>query len=955
MNRGFFLKITIAVFLVLGSCCAAASQSQSPQGALKGQILDPSGAAIGDATVLVLPAQGAAMTATTDKDGQFEIKQIPPGAYTVQVLAPGFANFEKKDVVIAAGHSVKLEISLGIEAQTEKVVVTDEATRVEVSPENNASSVVLKGKDLEALSDDPDDLQSDLEALAGPSAGPNGGQIYIDGFTGGQLPPKSSIREIRINQNPFSAEYDHLGYGRIEIFTKPGTDKIHGQFFMDGNTSAFNSRNPFSGNASQPAYHTIFLNGNIGGPLAKGASYNFNIDHRNIDDLSVVNAQVLDANLQPTTLAQTVPHPRTRTNLSPRLDYQLGEKNTLTFRYQYFRENETNDNVGDFSLASQGVNYVSTEHTVQVSDTQTLSTKTINETRFQFHREGVEQTPAATDPTINVSGAFNGGGSSQGSVVNTQDSYEIQNYTSMALERHFVKFGTRLRIYDTNDMQTAGFNGAYTFDSLTAYQITQQGLQQGLTPDQIRAAGGGASKFSITQGNPAVGNTYFDIGLYVQDEWRVRPNVTLSLGMRYETQNQIGDRKDFAPRIGVAWGIGGGKSHQPNTVLRAGWGIFYDRFDQGLLLQADRLNGITQQQFIVTNPDFYPNLPTSAELQSGVTSPTIYQVDRNVRAPYTMQGGASLERQLGKYANLAITYLNSRGVHALLTRNINAPLPPDYNPANRPFGGTDNIYQYESGGIFKQNQLIINSSIRMGTRLSLFGYYTLNYANSDTSGAGSFPSNQYNILQDYGRAAFDVRHRLFMGGTVGLPYGFRLSPFFVAMSGFPFNITLGEDLNGDSLFNDRPTYATLQTDPSLIRATKWGTFDLAPIAGEPVIPINLGTSDPRFALHLRLGKTFGFGEKEGAGGKGGGPGGMVFGRPQGGGHHHGPWGGDSSGKKYTLTFSVGVRNVFNNVNLNSPVGVLSSPIFGQANSLARGPFSSGPANRRVDLQMNFSF
>lgn len=942
--------------------------AQAPSaGSLKGQVLDPSGAAISNATILVLPAEDAAITVVTDKDGQFEIKQILPGTYTVRAFAQGFAAFEKPGIVIAVGRTAKLEISLGIEVQTEKVVVTDEATRVDVSPENNASSIVLKGKDLEALSDDPDDLRSDLEALAGPSAGPSGGQIYIDGFTGGQLPPKSSIREIRINQNPFSSEFDHLGYGRIEIFTKPGTDRIHGQFFINGNTSSFNSRNPFSGSAPRQDYHSVFFNAGIGGPLGKRASYNFSLDHRNINEFSVVNAQVLDANLQPATLAESISHPRTRTNFSPRLDYQLGEKNTLTFRYQYFRENETANGVGDFNLPSQAFDVLSTEHTVQVSDTQTLSTRTINETRFQFHREGTAQNPARTDPAIGVSGAFHGGGSGQGAVLYTQDSYELQNYTSMALEKQFLKFGGRLRVNKTTDLRTAGFNGAFTFNSLAAYQITEQGLQQGMTPGQIRAAGGGASRFSITQGNPAAENTYWDIGLYAQDEWRVRPNVTLSYGLRYETQNQIHDRSDFAPRIGIAWGLGGGKTRQPKTVLRAGWGIFYDRFAQELLLQAQRLNGVTQQRFIVTNPDFFPNLPTPAELQSSASSPTIYQVDPRLEAPYTMQAGVTLEHQLTKSSNLAVTYLNSRGVHALLTRNINAPLPSDFNPANRPLGGTDNIYQYESAGIFKQNQLIVNSSVRMGSRLSLFGYYTLNYANSDTSGAGSFPTNQFNIAQDYGRAGFDVRHRLFMGGSVGLPHAFRVSPFLVASSGSPFDITLGRDLNGDSIFNDRPTYATLQTDPALIRATPWGTFDLAPIAGEPVIPINLGTSAARFVLHLRVAKSFGFGARKGnGGGPGGGPGG-AFGGPGGGpGGPHGPHGGgggrggpfgggDASGQRYTLTFSVGIRNVFNNVNLNAPVGVLSSPIFGEANSLARGPFSSGAANRRIDLQLNFSF
>ena len=149
---------------------------------------------------------------------------------------------------------------------------------------------MLSGKDLEALPDDPDELQADLEALAGPSAGPNGGQIYIDGFTAGQLPPKSSIREIRINQNPFSAEYDKLGYGRIEIFTKPGTDKFHGQFSVEGNSSGLNTRNPFlDADATQP-YDSVIYMGNIGGPINKKASFFFNVQRRNIDEIAVVNA-----------------------------------------------------------------------------------------------------------------------------------------------------------------------------------------------------------------------------------------------------------------------------------------------------------------------------------------------------------------------------------------------------------------------------------------------------------------------------------------------------------------------------------------------------------------------------------------------------------------------------------------------------------------------------------------
>ena len=963
MNLGF--RRRLCVYLCALLCLAIAPlicRAQAPTtGTLRGQIVDPSGAAVPNATVMVLPANGAALTATTNRDGIFEVRDIPPGAYTVKAMAEGFATFEKDGVAISAGHSVKLEISLSIQVQEEKVIVTDEATQIGVAPSENASSIVIKGKDLEALSDDPDEMQSDLQALAGPAAGPNGGQIYIDGFTGGQLPPKSSIREIRINQNPFSSEYDKLGYGRIEIFTKPGTDKFHGQFFLDGNSSAFNSKSPFAGDAEQPAYHSIFLDGNFGGPLSKKASFFLDVFHRNIDDLSIINAQVLDPNLQPTPFTQAIPNPRTRTNLSPRLDYALGEKNTLTIRYQFYRESETNNGIGQFDLASQGFNNSETEHTLQISDTQTIGTRTINEMRFRYRRDTSDQTPVSTDPTLMVSGAFTGGGNRSGTNIDAQNIYEFQNYTSMILGKHQLKYGVRLRTTRDSNSESAGFNGGFTFNSLTAFQITEQGMQSGQTPDEIRAAGGGASQFSITTGEQGLGNTYFDIGVYGQDDWSIRPNLTLSYGLRFESQNQISDNADFAPRIGLAWGIGKGGGRSPKTVLRAGWGIFYDRFDQEYLIQAQRLNGIAQQQFLVTNPDFYPNLPTPAELAAATTSPTVYQVDPKLRAPYIMETGLSVERQVTKNANLSVTYLNSRGEHQLLTRNINAPLPPDFDPDVRPLGGTDNVYQYESGGIFRQNQLILNGNLRMGARLSLFGYYTLNYVNADTGEQATFPSNQFDILQDYGRASYAYRHRVFFGGSVSLPYAFQLSPFLIASSGQPFNITLGQDLNNDSIYNDRPSFATQQTNPADIVVTKWGTFDLAPLPGEPVIPINLGTGPARFSLNLRLGKTFGFGEKKGgpASASGGGPGGGTFGRPNrggGGGGHRGPWGMDaSSSRRYTLSFAVSARNLFNKLNEGPIVGVLSSPIFGEANSLAPGPYSSESASRRIDLQVRFSF
>ncbi len=939
--------IIVASFLLL--MLTGSSPGQTSSGTLRGQVTDPTGAVIPQATVMATGPTGQKTTAITNNQGTYELKGLSPGRYTVETAARGFAISTEQNIVISADQAQQFDVGLEIQVRPEKVEVQEESATVGVSSSENASSLVIKGKDLEALSDDPDELQQELEALAGPSAGPNGGQIYIDGFTGGQLPPKSSIREIRVNQNPFSAEYDKLGYGRIEVFTKPGTDKFHGQLMLDGNSSAFDALSPFAQN--QPGFHSELFGGNVSGPLGKKASFFFNAQRRQIDDSNIVNAIVPPVDPNPTSanFRQAVADPRTQTNLSPRLDLQLSPSNTLTVRYQFFRNNEDNNGVGQFSLPSQAYNSTSTEHTLQISDTQVLSTNVVNETRFQYLRERSDQTVQNLQPTISVLGAFTSGGNQIGNGSDVQNHYELQNYTSIVHGTHLIKFGGRLRAVRDSNQSTSDFNGGFIFSSLAAYQTDPRGGTACVTPlvavlpvppMPSDLASCGASQFSITTGQPLSEVTLVDAGLYGQDDWRIRPNMTLSYGLRFETQNAIHDHGDFAPRLSFVWGLGdGGKKVAPKTVLRAGFGMFYDRIPYNLVLQTERLNGFTQQQTIVQ-----PNI------SSGQTSPTSYQFSSKLRAPSTIQTAVSVERQLAKNTTLAVTYINSYGEHQLFLRNANAPLPGTPPPGIRPFGGTDNIYQYDSEGIFRQNQVIANFRTSAGTRVSLFGFYTLNYANSDLGSGGgtaSFISHQYDPMADYGRSQFDVRHRVVLGGTVSMPYAFRLNPFLILSSGQPYNITVGQDLNGDSIFNDRPA-----------------------LGSQATIPINTGTGSTLFTMNLRLSKTFGFGREitggsgmsfpggpGGGGGRGGPPGGGLGGRGLSGGG--GPGGafsmGGATNRRYNLTFSVSARNVFNRVNLAPPIGNLSSPLFGESNALAGGPYSFGSATRRIDLQVQFSF
>jgi len=930
-------RLGVLFFLVAVLAGSLLGQTAKNSGSLHGQVTDPSGAVVVGAVVSVTAADGQVQQTVTDKHGEYNLKGLSVGTATVSANAKGFSPYKMPNVIIPAGEAQQLDISFEIAVNQEQVTVESEATTVtvDVNPTNNANTLILKEKDLEALSDDPDQLEQDLLALAGPSVGPNGGQIYIDGFSNGTLPSKSAIREVRINQNPFSSQYDRPGFGRVEVFTKPGSEKWHGQGMFNENNSVFNSRNPYV-TSPIPSYHSELYSGNVSGSLSRNVSIFFNAERRNVNELAAIASTPL------TPYGLAVPAPRTRTNISSRLDWQVTPNNTFTVRYQFLENDEENQGIGGITLASRAYANHQTQSQLQISDTQVTSPHVINETRFQFIHNYNSQTANLQDGTaaVNVLGEFNTGASTVGQSWDRFNRYELQNYTSWSVGRHFVKFGGRLRVSQHTSNAMTNYNGTFTFNSLDDYNH------------------GSASQFSITQGNPIASLSFADAGLYAEDDWKLRPNLTLSYGLRFESQTNIADKADFAPRLGLSWGLGNAKG-TPKTVLRLGYGIFYDRFTEDLVLQTDRYSGSDpQEQFIVTDPTTYPNNPCPNKNCNtlNTATPTTYQLSSKLRAPYTMQYAVSLERQLGKIGTIAFSYINSRGRHQLITENVNAPSPPDYTPRS------SNIYQYTSEAVFNQNQFITNVNLRVSQRFSLMGFYTLGYANANTSGANSNPSNQYNLHQDYGRAASDIRNRLFLSGTFSLAHHIRISPFLIANSGAPFNITTGSDLNGDSFFNDRPSFAPCSA--STVN-NQYGCFNVNPSASDKRIPINYGNGPANVTVNLRVSKTFGFGPdtKQAsaapdhgagsgpAGGRGGPPGGGFAG-PRGMGGLFGP---SKTTRRYNLTLTAMARNLFNTWNAGTPIGNLSSNKFGESTSLAGGPFSSGSASRRLDFQAIFSF
>jgi Carboxypeptidase regulatory-like domain len=968
--RRFFAGCFGGGAAVFVTCCLFITPVAWAQtGSLKGQVRDPSGAVVSNATINAIPSgPSAAHNALSDADGQYNFPSLPAGVYTVTAQAPGFAVFSKDAVNIAAGKRASLDFVLQLLTVHQQVEVEASPVKIAVSPQNNASSVTIKGSDLEALSNDPDTLLTQLQELAGPSVGASGAQIYIDGFTGGDLPPKSAIREVRVNQNPFSAAYRNLGYGRVEILTKPGGESFHGGVSVQGNTQALNAQDPFLTGVSQPPYHSLLYGGRLGGPLGKKASFFFSAERRNITHASLINTETLGPNLLPQSYTAAVPNPWSLTSLSPRVDVQLSPNNTLAARYHYFGTNEKNDGIGSQSLPTQGYEFTRRHHFLQVSDTQILGPRVVNETRFQYLHFHNNRLPLSSDPTLEVLGAFTGGGSSDGSLSRSESHYEVHNLTTLNLGRHYVQFGGTIRDIQRTEDTNANFNGTYLFNSLAEYQTTLLDLKQGMMMADILAAGTGPSQFNITTGNPVTSVNRLDGSLYFQDDWKLRPNLTASYGLRFESENVISDHADWAPRLGVAWGLG----HGPNTktVLRAGFGIFYERLDDDQMIVAARLDGTNQLSYLIQDPAllaYFPDNPPLAGLTaSNGGAPTIYRIAPNLRSPYELETAVSIERQLARDFTISMTYLNSHGEHRFLSNDVNAPEPGTFDPerpatAVRPIPGAGDIYQYESAGIFRQSQWITNFNIRRRW-VSLFGYYTLNDAHSNTAGVNSFPADPYNLAADYGRAAYAVRHRVFLGGSLALPGGVELNPMLVARSGFPFSITLGQDLYGTGIHNSRPAYATSLTPAADLRQTPYGNFDITPEPTGSIVPPNTATGPSALSFNLRTSYTLGFGGVA-KGTRGGGGGehhhhhrgrGGLGGRGLsggGGGFNHG-----GTDQRYALTFSVSARNLFNNVNLRSPVGNLNSPLFGRSIELTGGPYSGGGgANRRIDLRIALDF
>jgi hypothetical protein len=886
MFRNLSSALAIAVALTAAAAPAAAAQRPQPA-SLRVTVKDPSGAVIPGALVQVKGVEDrtASVVKTdlpTDGQGLAIADGLVAGRYALEVSFSGFETLVVPDVRVRAGEN-RREAVLKIRSVDESVMVGREKAAVASDPNNDRFNTVLSKDQINALPDDPDEMERVLKEMAGP-----GGTIRVDGFRGGKLPPKSQIRSIRFSRDMFAAENHTAGMVFVDIATQPGLGPLRGSMDFLFRDDSLNARNAFQ--AQKGPEQTQQYTFNLSGTLRK---------ERTSFSLSAGGASLYDsANLFAQTASgmrtDAIKRPSDKINFNGRLDHALNMSHTLRANVQQNSNENRNLGVGGFELDERAFSRRTDDSMLRLSESGPWARTIFGENRLQVRRQTSASVSATEASTIRVLDTFTSGGAQQAGGRESTD-FEWATNVDWARGKHAIRAGALVEGGWYRSDNRTNYLGTYTFASREDY------------------AAGRPATYTQRIGDPLVDYSQFQGGLYVQDDWRARSNLTLSGGLRQELQTHLGDGLNLAPRAGFTWSpFKNGK-----TTIRGGGGLFHDWLEAETYEQTRRVDGVRQRDLVISDPA-YPD-PFAGEVSPQMLPSSKYLLSPDMVMPNRVMGMVGLSHQFTPTFGTSLNYNRSRGYDRFRGRNINAPLN-----GFRPDPTLGNITQVESTASMRGQTFSAGLNYNLpARRMFLFANYAWLKQENDADGPFGVPANSYDPDAEWGPAAGVARHNISGMFSSSLTRTLKLSLGATWRSGTPYNITTGRDDNGDGVFNDRP--AGVGRNAALTSAT-WD-------------------------VNGRLSYAFGFGQRQAAGGPAGGQTIMVHrvGGPVGGGGGDisGAFGGGAEDKRIRFELFASASNLLNHVNRVGYSGVMTSPFFQSATASMPG--------RRIDVGIRMGF
>ena len=814
-RESFMQRLAGCVLLSLLAGTVSSAQNPPNLFELSGVVFDPSGAVLTEAKVILRRiADRTEQSKTTDRKGQFRFARVANGNYEIETQKAGF-KATLVQVTVGAAPPPLIQIVLPIADLRADASVVDQSNQVSTNPDENLNVIKLDREALKSLPVLGNDVIGALaNLLDAGSTGSGGATVIVDGLESKKKKiPASQIQEVRINQNPYSAEFSRPGRGRIEVITKAGSPEYHGEFNFIFRDYHLDARNAFA--TERPPEQRRIYDGNLSGPIGDGkkTSFIFGVAREEENLQSVVFADT-PAGI----VSQNLAYPNRDTELFFRINHQIGEKTTFSIRYEHTFDSARNGGVGGFNLPEVATNSAGRDHELYFTHRRILSPKLINEFTLRATTEsGSTRGINLGSPQIVVLDAFTGGGSP----VNrhsTEAQIQLNEIVSWNQGKHFVKGGLNIPDITRRGLSDrTNFVGTFSFSTLGDYRNNRPFL------------------FSVNQGDGRLVFWQRDFGLFAQDNFLVRPNFSVGLGLRYDWQNYLGDGDNFAPRLSFAYAPG----KQRKTVIRGGAGIFYDRTGGGPISDTLRFNGRRLQQVSITNPGF-PDPSTGGTLADEPSN--IVRFAPDICSPYTIQSNLSLERQLSKSLTVTASYINTRGLKLFRSRNLNAPLPPSEQPPDSNIGV---LRQVESTAQMQSHALELALRGKLTRFFNGTVQYTLSRAYNNAGGINSLPANNYDLSLEWSRAEFDERQRLNLLGTIDAGDWFKLGLTLSLNSGRPYNLTTGRDDNRDTAANDRPAGVrrnSLQGPGAATLDLRWSKeFEFKKIANgaEPTITIGV--------------------------------------------------------------------------------------------------------------------